>query len=124
MTEIRTDSQCITLINVFNVSPEKQQELVNVLVRATREVMRYKPGYISANIHKSLDGTRVTNYAQWRTKEDFDSMLLAADVLPHMKKALDIAKEWKVDGHLYQVIFTDQTEGQVKIKEAQIALDG
>jgi hypothetical protein len=38
--------------------------LVDVLVDATQTVMRKQPGFISANIHRSFDGTRVTNYAQ------------------------------------------------------------
>ncbi len=48
-------------------APEQQQRLVDLLVEATEAVMKYQPGYVSANIHKSLDGTRVTNYAQWRS---------------------------------------------------------
>jgi hypothetical protein len=26
------------------------------------------PEFVSANIHKSVDGTRVANYAQWRSQ--------------------------------------------------------
>ena len=53
----------VTLINVFTVAPENQQRLVDVLVDATQAVMRKQPVFVSANIHKSLDGTQVTNYA-------------------------------------------------------------
>jgi hypothetical protein len=35
-----------------------------LLAEATEEVISRQPGYVSANIHWSLDGTRVTNYAQ------------------------------------------------------------
>ena len=59
----------VTLINVSNVAPEDQQRLVGVLVDATQRVMRYQQGFISANIHRILDGTRVTNYAQWQSRE-------------------------------------------------------
>ena len=64
MVTIAEDKDVVTLINVFTVAPEDQQRLVDVLVDATQTVMRKQPGFISANIHRSFDGTRVTNYAQ------------------------------------------------------------
>ena len=68
MTSINTRNDVVTLINVFTVEPARQQELVDLLTRATDETIRYMPGFVSATIHKSLDGVRVTNYAQWRSR--------------------------------------------------------
>lgn len=51
-----------------------QRALIDLLDRATENVMRKQPGFISANIHRSLDGTRVANYAQWRSKADLEAM--------------------------------------------------
>src|SRR5215216_2179738 len=73
MPMIAKNNNVVTLINVFTVRPEQQQRLVDVLVEATEAVMKYQPCYVSANIHKSLDGTRVTNYAQWRSREAFEA---------------------------------------------------
>jgi hypothetical protein len=53
---------------VFTVAPARQQELVQLLVKATEEVMQHQPGFISANIHASADGERVVNYAQWENE--------------------------------------------------------
>ena len=64
MVTIAKDKDVVTLINVITVAPGNQQRLVDVLVDATQAVMRKQPGFISANIHRSFDGTRVTNYAQ------------------------------------------------------------
>jgi heme-degrading monooxygenase HmoA len=75
----------ITLINVFTVAPDKQDELVRLLSEATEKAMKRLPGFVSANIHKSLDGTRVVNYAQWRSKDDFEAMLKNPEAAPHMK---------------------------------------
>src|SRR5215216_1642497 len=66
MVTITKDNDVVTLINVFTVAPEDQQRLVDILIDATQKVMRKQPGFVSANIHRSLDGTRVTNYAPWR----------------------------------------------------------
>ena len=85
-TTISTENDVMTLVNVFTVTPEHQQELVDVLVEATA-VMRQLPGFVSANLHPSRDGTRVVNYAQWRTVEDFEAMLQDPRALPHMQRA-------------------------------------
>ena len=63
MATIRADQQVITQINVFEVDPANQDALVELLSEAIQRVSGM-PGWISASIHKSLDGTRVTNYAQ------------------------------------------------------------
>jgi hypothetical protein len=33
-------------------------------------MMKDEPGYIAAALHKSIDGIRVVNYAQWHSEED------------------------------------------------------
>ena len=104
MTTITTDNKVVTLINVFAVEPEHQQRLVDILVEATETVMNTQPGFVSANIHKSLDGTRVANYAQWRSREDFEAMLAKPEAAAHMREAATIAR---FDAHLYEVAFID-----------------
>jgi heme-degrading monooxygenase HmoA len=72
---IRADSPVVTLINVFTVEPQNQDRLIEAWQRSTDEVIRHLPGFVSANIHASLDGTKVVNYAQWESQESFTSML-------------------------------------------------
>ena len=100
-TTIAKSNPCVTLINVFTVLPEKQKALVELLVRATEETMQHLPGFISANIHSSLDGTKVTNYAQWRSAADFEGMLKNPVAIPHMKASAALAI--KFEPTLYQV---------------------
>jgi quinol monooxygenase YgiN len=92
--------------NLFTVRHEQQQRLVDLLVEATEAVMKYQPGYVSANIHKSLDGTRVTNYAQWRSREAFEAMLKDSEANVHMQEAARIAERF--EPHLYDVSFVDE----------------
>jgi len=103
MTTISKDNKVVTLVNVFTVAPENQQRLVEMLVEATEKTMKHVPGFVSANIHKSLDGVRVANYAQWRSREDFETMLKNPDAGAHMKPIIEIAE---FDAHLYEVIET------------------
>jgi heme-degrading monooxygenase HmoA len=106
MVTIARDNDVVTLINVFTVAQEDQQRLVDVLVDATQKVMRKQPGFVSANIHRSLDGTRVTNYAQWQSREAFEAMLHNQEAAEHMGEAARIAERF--EPHLYEVSFVDE----------------
>ena len=106
MPTIAKDNDVITLINVFTVQPEHQQRLVDVLVEATEAVMKHQPGFVSASIHKSLDGTRVANYAQWKSPEAFNAMLESPEANAHMTEAAKIAE--KFEPCLYEVSFVDE----------------
>lgn len=100
-TTIATDVPIATLINVFIVQPERQRPLVDLLARATDEVMQHLPGFISANIHASDDGTRVVNYAQWQSADAFHAMLDNPAAQEHMGRAAALADQF--DPHLYTV---------------------
>jgi heme-degrading monooxygenase HmoA len=63
--------------------------------------MRYLPGFISANIHLSADGSRVVNYAQWDSAEAFQEMLQNPAAHEHMDKCAEVATSF--EPHLYTV---------------------
>jgi quinol monooxygenase YgiN len=81
----------ITLINVFKVLPANQQRLIDLLIQATQNSVRNAPGFMSARLHRSIDGTKVTMYAQWRSSEDYATMRADPAPLPYLKEALEIA---------------------------------
>jgi quinol monooxygenase YgiN len=68
MPSIEVGNGIVTHINVFTVAPERQDELVQSLVE-TVQAARAMPGWISASIHRSLDGRQVTNYVQFESRE-------------------------------------------------------
>ena len=106
MTRITTDKNLVTHINVFTVSPENQQQLVDLLVEAAQSTIRKLPGYISNNVHKSLDGTKVTTYAQWRSKADFEAMLQSPETAPQFQALSQLVTSF--EPHLYEVVFVDE----------------
>jgi quinol monooxygenase YgiN len=91
VTTIEKGQSLVTLINVFTVDPATQRELVDVLAAATEDVMRHRPGFVSANIHASLDGTKVVNYAQWESEDHFQAMLADPSARSHMGRASELA---------------------------------
>jgi heme-degrading monooxygenase HmoA len=92
MSTIDKNTDLMTLVNVFTVKPENQEKLVTLLTDATEQVMRNLPGFVSANIHRSLDGKRVVNYAQWKSDDDFQAMKANPEAGRHMKAAAAIAE--------------------------------
>jgi quinol monooxygenase YgiN len=106
---IAPSNPVVTLVNIFRLhDPADQQRLVELLVEATEATMRHQPGYVSANIHKSLDGTQVVNYAQWRSQADFAAMLRNPAAQEHMGRAAALAE---FDPHLYEVVHSDASDG-------------
>ena len=82
----------ITLINLFTVEPANQQRLVDLLARATDEFVSRAPGFLSATLHRSLDGSKVTMSAQWRSVADYEAMRRDPGPLPFLQEALTIAR--------------------------------
>ena len=81
--------------------PRQGRETGRLLHTATENVMRHQPGFRSANIHLSTDGTRVVNYAQWDSAEAFHAMLADPTTQQHMAEAAALAVSF--DPHLYTV---------------------
>lgn len=106
---IRADAPVVTLINVFSVDPKNQQRLVELWQRATDDVMRHLPGFISANVHRSLDGTKVINYAQWESQQAFTAMLQNPEVSTYLNQLGDIGTPAPV---LCEVVSVHRTLGE------------
>lgn len=94
MANLDPSDNYAVLINTFSIKPEKANALLKCLTEAT-ETMKRLPGFISANLHLSDDRTRVVNYAQWRSKADFMTMLQNPDAQPHMKAAAELAESFE-----------------------------
>jgi quinol monooxygenase YgiN len=101
MTTISLSPRLVTLINVFSVEPANQQRLLELLARATETSVRHAPGFISSSLHRGLDGTKVTMYAQWRSVEDYQAMRENPAPLPYLQQALAIAR---FDPGMYEVV--------------------
>jgi quinol monooxygenase YgiN len=103
MSIISTAGRLTTIINVFAVAEGDQQRLVELLSRATRSSVRLQPGFVSAALHRSLDGTKVTMYAQWQTLADYQRMRADPRASPFLEEAMTIAR---FDPGIYEVVET------------------
>lgn len=82
--------QPVTLINIFTVPPERQDDLLQLL-RSLTEVMAGLPGFVSADLHRSLDGRHVANHAQWRSAADWKAMVRDPRIQACMGPVIGIA---------------------------------
>lgn len=103
MPTISKNAKIVTLINVFTVEPANQRQLMELLDRATTTSVIHAAGFISASLHRSLDGTKVTMYAQWHSVEDYQAMRKNPAPLPYLHQALAIAK---FEPGIYEVVET------------------
>jgi heme-degrading monooxygenase HmoA len=103
MTQITKENNLLTLINIFTVDPVNQQRLIDLLILATNNSVRTITGFISSSLHRSLDGTKVTMYAQWRSLEDYQNMRNNSVASPYLTQALEIAK---FEPGMYEVVET------------------
>jgi len=103
---ISQESDRVTLINAFDTTPEQQQALIDQWIRFT-EALKDEPGFMGAALHKSTDGTRVINYAHWRSEADFENFLKrhGADFAQFGQNAS------RIDPHTYEVVYLYERAG-------------
>ena len=100
MTTISKDNNYLTLINIFTVKPADQQKLVDLLTQAT-DIVKKQPGFISSSLHRSLDGGKVTMYAQWESTDHYNNMRSNPTASPFLQQAMEIAS---FEPGMYEVV--------------------
>ena len=103
MTTISAKSDVMTLINMFTVEPANQRRLVELLTEVTEVSVRRAPGFVSASLHRSTDGTKVVMYAQWQSIDDYQAMRQDRATLPFLQEMLTIAR---FEPGVYEVVRT------------------
>jgi quinol monooxygenase YgiN len=91
VTTISKEAKVATFINVFTVDPANQPRVVELLSQVTNAIVRHAPGFVAARLHRSLDGTRVTMYSQWRSIADYEAMRNDPRPRPYFEQVLSMA---------------------------------
>ena len=109
MIKIAQDRDVVTLINAFSCEPQNQQRLIDAWIQATEQRLGRLPGIISAALHRSKDGTRVVNYAQWKSAENWENLFRIGSE----SWFREMAKYAKPGAHLYEICYLlDKTDQQ------------
>ncbi|RJQ73237.1 antibiotic biosynthesis monooxygenase [Pseudonocardiaceae bacterium YIM PH 21723] len=91
---VTADTDQVTLVNVFTVTPPRQDDLVAALEKGVAEFFQSVPGFISATLHASLDGTRVINYAQWSSEQAFQDAMRRPEIQAYIATTAKLAENW------------------------------
>lgn len=78
MITIDTTRPIVTVINHCTVRPESQDDLVDAWL-GCMDGIRSFPGFLAAAVHRSDDGTKVTTYLQWESREGHEQCLAHTD---------------------------------------------
>ncbi|HEX8032399.1 MAG TPA: antibiotic biosynthesis monooxygenase family protein [Ktedonobacterales bacterium] len=97
---ISREGNLVTVINIFETKPEQQQELIDQWIRFVEEA-KGESGMIGTALHRSTDGTRVVNYAQWKSEEDLERFV--TKYREQMEARRTLAE--RVDPHTYEVVY-------------------
>ncbi|MGH7026351.1 antibiotic biosynthesis monooxygenase family protein [Brevundimonas sp.] len=88
----------IILINIFKCDARRQNDLIEHLATLA-QVQRLLPGFVSATLHRGLNGRVVANHAVWSSAPEWKAMTRHPDVVAAMEPILAIAT---FEPHLYE----------------------
>jgi quinol monooxygenase YgiN len=115
MATLSLDNSLTTVIIIFTVKPEQQQELIDTIKEFLKTVQT-QPGFVSANLHKSIDGVKVVNYAQWSSMDVFEAFRSNKEVQVKASKLFEFDTP---DSHVYEIVTSESKVGTPEIKEGE-----
>ena len=115
MATLSLDNSLTTVIIIFQVKPEQQSELIEA-IKEFLETVKTQPGFVSANLHKSIDGVKVANYAQWSSMDAFEAFRNNKEVQAKASKLFEFDTP---DSHVYEIVTSESKVGTPQIKEGE-----
>ncbi|BCL35271.1 antibiotic biosynthesis monooxygenase [Nostoc sp. MS1] len=100
---IEPQNGVVTLISLFSTKPPHQQQALETLKQELCSFAKQQAGFVSMSLHRSLDGTRILNYTQWKASASHT----IADVLTQHEPLMSLLEGAcdRIETHLYEVSF-------------------
>ncbi len=112
MPTIAKHNEIITVIFSLATESARQQELINLIIDALETTTKHQLGFVSSSLHKSLDGTRVFNYAQWRSQSEYEAF---AQSPQDQAIGAKLSQFQLLDSHIYEVVISKPDHAALKI---------
>lgn len=116
MAILDLENHLVTVIILFKVKAG-QQIGVNEKVKQLLEIAKHQPGFVSANIHRSLDGLKIANYAQWENEAALDTFRNLPETQALAVPLQDLVED--IDSHLYEIVASESKVGVPQIKAGE-----
>lgn len=94
-------SDPVMFVNVVDVDPRRQQEVIDLLVEGTERVVSRRPGFVSGTLLASLDKTRVINVVRWEGADAAQATRSDPEAAAYAERVAAIARP---DPALYRVV--------------------
>jgi quinol monooxygenase YgiN len=106
MSVITKQAHILTLIITIEVEPRNCDALLDLIMGEMTDFVRRQPGFISANLHRNAESTRLVNYGQWESQALYDQARSCDEFKALSKKAEALAK--RIDVTACEVVFTEE----------------
>ena len=113
MATLDLENQLVTVIVLFRVKEGTQSEVIEH-VKGLFAIAKKQPGFVSANLHRSLDGVKVANYAQWQDLESLESFRHLPEVKERIGPLQALVEE--IDSHQYEIVASESKVGTPTIE--------
>lgn len=92
---ITMDFQGVAVLDIVHCHQEDQRALLELAHRLTASDLASRPGFVSASLHRSIDGGKIASYSQWNSEDDWH----AARTDPTMRQSDLEAQQLGVRAH-------------------------
>jgi quinol monooxygenase YgiN len=106
MSVIAKRAHILTLIIMIEVDPRNCDALLDLITGEVTDFVRRQPGFISANLHRNAESTRLVNYGQWESQALYDQARSHDEFKTLSRKAEALAK--RIDVTACEVVFTEE----------------
>ena len=113
MAILDLNKQLLTVIILFKVKDNQQMAVIEK-VKELFEIVKQQPGFVSANLHRSLDGVKVANYAQWENEAALEAFRQLPETIALVKPLQALVEE--MDAHRYEIVASESKIGIPEIK--------
>src|ERR1051325_3158883 len=103
MAVIKKGTNILTLIITIEVKPENCDALLDLIIEETETFVRHQPGFVSANLHRNAEKTRLTNYGQWASRELYEQARARGEFKAFSKRVEALAE--RLTPISYEVVF-------------------
>jgi len=95
MPSISHKNQLQTVITTFEMTPGTCHDLLDLLRAAYGEFISRQPGFIGAALHVNDAQTRIANYSQWQSREDFLAVLRSPEMRQRNREISALCKSFE-----------------------------
>lgn len=116
MAKLDLSNQLTTTIILFRVKTDSQAAAIATITHLF-DLAKRQPGFVSANLHRSLDGVKVANYAQWENMAALEQFRRLPEAQALVSQLQDLVEE--MDSHIYEIVASESKVGHPHINAGE-----